>query len=265
MLLSMQNTQNRVPTNNQTFTYPIVIGKYNITLDDKTISYTLKCSSRAKLLWLDIKRQTGLTVTIPKGYNMRNLTKYLESNSTWILRNISKYCSETPAAIINNVKPKNTVSYLGKCLKVMQRRNGCGTNEVKMKQNKLIVSLYSSGANLSSHELEDWLRSQAKIVIKDKVSKFSKQMGLVYNHVAIRDQKSRWGSCSCLKNLNFNWRLIMAPEPVLDYVIIHELCHLREMSHSKTFWELVALYCPKWHEYRDWLDNHYFELNAQIP
>ena len=56
----------------------------------------------------------------------------------------------------------------------------------------------------------------------------------------------------------------MAPEAVLDYVIIHELCHLKEMSHSKSFWDLVARYCPQWHEYRDWLDNHSLEITGKL-
>jgi len=146
----------------------------------------------------------------------------------------------------------------------MQNRNACGINAVTLENNQLIVSLHSSGVGLSSHELEQWLKSQAVKMINEKVNKFSKTMGLHYNRVVVRDQKSRWGSCSCLKNLNFNWRLIMAPEAVLDYVIIHELCHLKEMSHSKAFWDLVAKYCPQWHERRDWLDNHSLEITGKL-
>jgi predicted metal-dependent hydrolase len=194
----------------------------------------------------------------------RSLTEYLNSNSKWILRNLDKYCHEVPASPLKSIQPANTISYLGKCITITQKRNDAELTALKLEQNVLVVNLDPSAGNISSEDLEQWLKSQANQVINVKVRKFSSQMGLDFNRVVIRDQKSRWGSCSCLKNLNFNWRLIMAPEPVLDYVIIHELCHLREMSHSKSFWKLVAQYCPQWQELRNWLDNHCVELNASL-
>jgi predicted metal-dependent hydrolase len=241
---------------------PIPLGSFKITLSNKTIPYSLKRSFRAKLIWLDIKRQTGLTVTIPPHYNLKYLPAYLQSNTKWILRNFEKYCGETSSIPSQETRPSNTIPYLGKCLKVTQRRLSKGPNVVVLQQNQLIVSLNSAG--LSVLELERWLRIQASKIIKEKVKIFTQQMGIFYNRVVIRDQKSRWGSCSCLKNLNFSWRLIMAPEPVLDYVIIHEICHLKEMNHSTSFWNIVSQYCPQWHEYRNWLDNHNSELIAQL-
>jgi predicted metal-dependent hydrolase len=240
------------------------MGKYDITLNGQPVSYTLKRSSKARLIWLNIKRQTGLTITVPYCYNLKFLPEYLESNSKWILRNLAKHCHEVPDSSVTDIHPVNTISYLGKCLTVTQNRSSQGLTAVKMEQNELIISLNTSAGNPSSQELEHWLKVQATKLINDKVNIFSRQMGLIYNRVVIRDQRSRWGSCSCLKNLNFNWRLIMAPEPVLDYVIIHELCHLKEMSHSGSFWDLVARYCPQWHEHRNWLDNHCIELNTQL-
>jgi predicted metal-dependent hydrolase len=249
---------------NQRTALPTVIGEYDITLGKRVVSYTLKRSRKAKLIWLGIKPRTGLTVTIPYYYDIKYLNEYLITNSRWILRNLDKYCKENPALEAKTVRPANTISYLGKCITVTQKRNITGLTALKLEQNNLIVNLNPSAGSISSEELEQWLKMQAAQVINVKVKKFSTQMHLAYNRVVIRDQKSRWGSCSCLKNLNFNWRLIMAPEPVLDYVIIHELCHLREMSHSKSFWKLVAQYCPQWHELRSWLDNHCIELNASL-
>ena len=78
--------------------------------------------------------------------------------------------------------------------------------------------------------------------------------------IAIRDQKSRWGSCSRKGNLNFNWKLIMAPPPALDYVVIHELCHLHEFNHSPRFWQLVAAQMPEYESWKKWLKQHGPEL-----
>lgn len=81
-------------------------------------------------------------------------------------------------------------------------------------------------------------------------------MEVKHARITIRDQKTRWGSCSSRGNLNFNWRLVMAPPPIIDYVVIHELAHLIELSHSPRFWETVERYCPDHREHRRWLREH---------
>jgi predicted metal-dependent hydrolase len=260
----MYNARHIESMNIQLLAQPRVVGIYDISLNGQTVSYILKRSLRARLIWLNIKRQTGLTVTVPRCYNLNNLPGYLKSNSLWILRNLVKFCGDKPVSPVVPVQPSNTISYLGKCLTVTQDQNSHRVPSVKLQQDKLIVNFSLPGEPVSSEKLDQWLKTQATKVIKKKVNSFSQQMELVYNRVVIRDQKSRWGSCSCRRNLNFNWRLIKAPEPVLDYVIIHELCHLKEMSHSKAFWAMVAQYCPQWYERRDWLNKHCLELNASI-
>jgi len=100
-------------------------------------------------------------------------------------------------------------------------------------------------------------RETAGLLLKERVGHWAALMGLDYGRVFIKDQRSLWGSCSTKGNLNFNWRLAFAPKEVLDYVVIHELAHRREMNHSKRFWAVVAGYCPGFREHRRWLnDNH---------
>jgi len=86
-----------------------------------------------------------------------------------------------------------------------------------------------------------------------------------YSRIEIRDQRTRWGSCSPRGTLSFNWRLVLAPIDVLDYVVVHELCHLREPNHSPRFWRLVAERRPAWREQRAWLREHGAELLAFAP
>lgn len=81
-------------------------------------------------------------------------------------------------------------------------------------------------------------------------------MNLEYNRIFIRSQKTRWGSCSRLKNLSFNWRLVMAPIEVIDYLIVHEMAHIEEMNHSASFWRLVEKACPDYKAHRRWLKEH---------
>jgi predicted metal-dependent hydrolase len=90
-------------------------------------------------------------------------------------------------------------------------------------------------------------------------------LGVSYGDVRIRDQRTRWGSCSARGTLSFNWRLALTPFEVLDYVVVHELCHLREPNHSASFWNLVASRRPGWRRRRDWLNRHGPELLAFRP
>ena len=90
-------------------------------------------------------------------------------------------------------------------------------------------------------------------------------VGVDYGHITIRCQKTRWGSCSSKGNLNFNCLLMLCPEEVRDYVVIHELCHRKEMNHSPRFWALVAQACPDYARHRSWLKEHGRSLMARLP
>ena len=104
--------------------------------------------------------------------------------------------------------------------------------------------------------LTAWYKIQARKIIQDRVKHLSQLAKLHYNTMSITDASTRWGSCSSNKNLHFNWKLIMAPSPVIDYVISHELSHLTEMNHSRAFWETVRRMFPLYRQYRTWLKRH---------
>ena len=107
-----------------------------------------------------------------------------------------------------------------------------------------------------SEELKKWYVQRAKDIISDRVHVHAENMGLNYNNIRIKTLKSRWGSCSSLRNLNFNWVLIMCPIEIIDYVVIHELAHLVHMNHSAKFWSLVEDYCPDYKSSINWLKVH---------
>ena len=99
-------------------------------------------------------------------------------------------------------------------------------------------------------------RDKAREIFEQKVSYYARMMGVSYGRIAIRDQKTRWGSCSGEGNLNFNWRLIFAPAGVLDYVVVHELAHRKEMNHSPRFWKVVEDTMPEYRKYQKWLKEN---------
>ena len=112
--------------------------------------------------------------------------------------------------------------------------------------------------------LEAWLREQARAAIEQRVLVRSAEMALAPSQVTIRDQKTRWGSASRRGTLSFNWRLVMSAPQILDYVVVHELAHLREAGHSTAFWRLVDRYFSDSHEARRWLREHHDEMRHAL-
>ena len=107
---------------------------------------------------------------------------------------------------------------------------------------------------------EKELRERAKSVLAQRTAYFARQIGVTYGKITVRDQKTRWGSCSQTGNLNFNFRLILAPSEVLDYVVVHELCHRRQMNHSTQFWQEVAQVLPDYRKRKAWLTENGWRL-----
>ena len=111
--------------------------------------------------------------------------------------------------------------------------------------------------------LEKRYRNAARQQFESRVSYYHRITGGNYTSVTVRDQKTRWGSCSSRGTLSFNYRLIFAPPVILDYVVVHELCHLTHMNHSKDFWNMVASVMPEYKVCRKWLRDHGQELTLE--
>jgi predicted metal-dependent hydrolase len=129
---------------------------------------------------------------------------------------------------------------------------------------RLTVILPPDGRETAEEVAGAWLRRQASYDLDDRLAARSGEMGLRYGRVRVRDQSTRWGSCASTTNLAFNWRLVLAPPAVLDYVVVHELAHLVEMNHGPAFWALVARHCPDWRQSRRWLRSNHELLRVPL-
>lgn len=111
--------------------------------------------------------------------------------------------------------------------------------------------------------LEKRYRNAARQLFENRVAYYHRMTGGRYTSITVRDQKTRWGSCSSRGTLSFNYRLVFAPPEILDYVVVHELCHLTYMNHSKDFWNMVASVMPEYKMHRKWLREHGQELSLE--
>ena len=109
-----------------------------------------------------------------------------------------------------------------------------------------------------------WLRNKANETLKAKTKEWAEKIGVEYNNIVIKDQRTCWASCSGKKNINYSYRIVKMPLAVQDYLMVHELCHLVHMNHGQEYWQLVAQYCPDYKSHRRWLNENKGAVFAEV-
>jgi predicted metal-dependent hydrolase len=205
------------------------------------LAYTIRRSPRARRIRVKVDPHDGVEVVIPQRATERQAQQAIRELRPWIDRRLE----EASAAKQRLQPPPGTVPFLGAHLRLHRdpRRT-----RVKRVGEELWVP-----ATDGTNALERWYRTQARNEIAPRLANATQALGTPHSSLAIRSQRTRWGSCSSTGAMSFNWRLLLAPEPVLDYVVWHEACHLVVMDHSKRFWALVERHVPDYRDHRAWL------------
>ncbi len=228
----------------------------DIIIADEIIKYSLIKSSR-KTVSIEVTRTGDVIVRGPYGLTEREAKRLLSTRQRWI------YTKVKAARESSNMKPGfetgRILLYLGKEveLKVDYVNSGYG---VCLEQDELHVRIPNGKETSIPKMLEAWYRQQAKRILVEMTEYYADIMQVTVNSISIKDQKTRWGSCSSKHNINYNYRLVMAPKPVMEYVVIHELCHLLHMNHSKEFWKEVEKLQIGYIYNRKWLKEHQDKL-----
>ncbi|NMA67851.1 MAG: M48 family metallopeptidase [Desulfitobacterium sp.] len=230
----------------------------SLRLGDTVIPYEERKNSRIKRLSIRVTPEK-VRVSAPVSTSREEIQIFLQQNQEWILENwgkLQKIARESKREYLTGEK----VPYLGKelTLQICDSQGKMIRAIYNIEEESLEISIPQSFTQELREEavreiLEKWYKEKARPYFLQKLSYWSREMGVSYNKFRLKGQKTRWGSCSTLGNINLNWRLIMAPEPVIDYIVIHELSHLIYMDHSKEFWKHVARFCPNYREHRHWL------------
>jgi predicted metal-dependent hydrolase len=148
------------------------------------------------------------------------------------------------------------VLYKGKEYPLEVIEDGNPRPSVRLAGDRIVVTVPRATGAAVRAALEAWYRREARVMIRQAVWRLNRGLGLRYERIMIRNQRTRWGSCSSRRNLSFNIKLITAPQQVVDYVVLHELMHLKEHNHSPKFWRLVQEKCPQYKQYESWLKEN---------
>lgn len=243
-----------------------LIENYAIHLSWGEVPYLLKRSRRRRTVGLKLDPENGLVVYCPFRYSMRRLEEILHRHSQWI-RDKSRLADERRSTLPRvRWMPGASLPFRGGHYPFQVAFTG-ETRELRLEDGQLRLQLSPAAPPLLTEEaLQEQMhlayRAAAREIIEGSVARFQSQIGVQPSQIRIKGQKTRWGSCSARGILNFNWRLVLAPPWVLDYVVIHELCHLVHLNHSQRFWARVEVACPDFNKARDWLSEHGTALYA---
>jgi predicted metal-dependent hydrolase len=211
----------------------------------EAIAYSVRRSERARRIRVTVDAARGVEVVLPRRVPEREASAAISELRPWIERRMREV-ARTRAAVAAR---GDTVPYLGELLQAVPES---GRTRVHRRGPDLLVPAGEDQRGA----IERWYRRAARAEIGPRLDRACAAAGTSYSRLTIRGQRTRWASCSRGGAMSFNWRLLLGPEPVLDYVVWHEVCHLEVLDHSPRFWALLAKWCPDYRDHARWLRRH---------
>lgn len=227
--------------------------RQTIDFEGWKMDYLLIESKSAKKLRVRVGID-GIAVVLPEGRNYLEIEMFLKSSRDWIMNQLERV---ERLRLVRKPLFKNEGAILFRGVmtptKVEGKARRKGTNKVFNEDGQLKIILGMQSNTSAAESLENWLRKKAKEEIRKQIDLLTAKLGKYPHKIYVMGQKTKWGNCSALQNLSFNWRLIMAPDFVLRYLVTHEVVHLEVPDHSKRFWLTVQSLCPEMDRARQWL------------
>jgi len=195
-------------------------------------------------------RQNHIGMTLPRYTSIKQGLDFAHAQRNWILKQLSNhpsriaFCDGQSIPIFGQAC---TLTHVG------------GRGVITREENRVLVP---GDAAFMARRVEQWLKAHMRETVVPLVQEKAKLLEVRVAKISLRDNASCWGSCNHSGNLSFSWRLVLAEPEILNYIVCHEVAHLRELNHSDRFWRLVASICPHWEASRDWLKKHGHTLHA---
>jgi predicted metal-dependent hydrolase len=226
-----------------------------IRIADRTVSVAVRTHARARSYRLSIPHDGTPVLTLPPGGRWSDAEAFLQRQTGWLAERLDG--TTGPVSFADGV----LVPLRGIPHRIIATGKLRGRVEISEQDGEKVLFVPGEPAH-RARRLVDWLKEEAARELKLRSAHHAARLGVSVRSITMRDQASRWGSCSSSGSLNYNWRLILAPPFVLDYVAAHEVAHLVEMNHSPAFWATVKRTLPEMDRGRAWLKSHGRELMA---
>jgi predicted metal-dependent hydrolase len=196
-------------------------------------------------------------VVVPRRMALRHVEPFVREKRRWIERTLRSFREAEEALPPPELEHGGWAPYLGRELLLrVSVEPGRVRDHVALRGEVLHVKVGRRGPAAVREALERWYRRRARVEVAARLDAAVRRAGARYTSLTIRSQRTRWASCSSSGAMSFNWRLLLAPEPILDYVVEHEVAHLDVLDHSPRFWRLLESRCPEYREHERWLKRH---------
>lgn len=231
----------------------------NLTIGAYEFEYSVSFSRR-RTVRIRLAAPGRLEVTAPSRLPRAEIESLLLSKKDWIVRQAAKLAALEASPLNAAAEPGAQLLFLGEPRRLTVLTAAGVRAGVSLAGDRLFVQLpalpAAEQAAALTKALRVWYVDAARCELERRTLCWAERLEVRPRRVFIREQKSRWGSCSTRGNINYNWRAVMAPPAVLDYLVVHELCHMKEPNHSPAFWALVAKAVPDYKEHRRWLQSN---------
>lgn len=227
--------------------------------DDKCFEYTVTYSNRKSV---EIKIEPGglVRLKVPKKTSDQVIEDVLKKKLGWIDEKIEQL--KTSGLPVKNYEHGEHVLYLGQKLRLNITYRDTVKGRISLVDKELVLIIPKTfDAPVVKEMIVALYKKLLQRLLKERIDVYQKHFKFKVNKISVRDQKTRWGSCSSARNLSFNYRLMMAPLEVIDYIVVHEMCHLEHMNHSKSFWKKVHQVMPDYKKHETFLKEKGFLLN----
>jgi predicted metal-dependent hydrolase len=215
-------------------------------------------SKRRKTMALKVTHK-GVSIHIPSSLPIAMAETFVEQKTPWIQRKLQHQSQQQP--LLRQFTDNETFFFLGESysLRLVQKNTSATINKTPQ-----FIELHGRLNRLSKKAIRStlisWYKLQAEHYLNSRTALLANKIGLIPKSIVIKTYKARWGSCNSHSDIQYNWKLILAPPDIIDYVIIHELCHIQHHNHSPAFWQLVEKHYPDFKLARIWLKNNGYRL-----
>ncbi len=212
---------------------------------------------KRKTMSIEVEAPKVITVILPEGKTEEEILETVKKKSKWIVQKLFEIREIEYRKSNKEYVNGEAFNYLGRNYSLQIVLDEQATfPEMKLSRGKFLVTSYTKEQSSIKKAIENWYRDMAMEKIEEKIKYYQAEFPCKPKKVMIKDQLKRWGSCTKDQQLFFNWRCIMAPSPVLDYIVVHEMCHMVYMNHSKDFWQLLKRVLPDYEQRKDLLRNN---------
>ena len=232
---------------------------HTLKLYSQEVKFSIVSSNKRRNMSLVVTKQNGLQAKVPLNTSLQIIEKFIKNKEEWVINQLNEFDKMESFSAPKEFVSGERLPYIGRSYRLQVTKTDCKQTEFHFDRGKFIATIPN---NKNSHFTEikyktmKWYHERALVKLKERIDFYSPKVGKAPTNVKVKEFKTKWGNCTDNGTIELNWRIIFAPMSIIDYVVVHELCHLVAMNHSKEFWSKLSAILVDYKERSEWLKNY---------